>query len=225
MKIIVKSPTRYASQQEKKYGKLPVALNSTRVYIRKAQYSFGWDWGPSFPTSGIWRKVFIEEWSDEKINNLVFNTKKLGKNYAEVEVIVSTNTIASKGNSLVVSLSYGNSVFMKKVPIQKSKNTKIEFKVKDPKLWWPNGEGEQALYLLQVIIIDDDDVILDEVQRKVGIRKIELVLKDKEESTFKFRINNQDIYCKGVNWIPADTFLPRTTYKKYARSTFFNKTG
>jgi len=216
LKIIIKSPIRYASQQEKKYGKLHVALNSSRVYIRKAQYSFGWDWGPSFPTSGIWRIVYLREWSNAKIDSLVFNTKKIGKNYAEVEVIASINTLATKGISLVISLSNGDSVFEQNVSIQRSKNNRIEFKIKDPKLWWPNGEGDQNLYLLQVKIIDDTNLIHDEVERKVGIRTIELILKDKEASTFKFRINNRNIYCKGVNWIPADSFLPRVTHKKYA---------
>ena len=100
LKVIIKSPVKYASKQEKKYGKLPVALNSTRVYIRKAQYSFGWDWGPSFPTSGIWRKVYLQEWSDAKIESVIFNTSKLSKNYAEVEVVTGINTIRTKGISL-----------------------------------------------------------------------------------------------------------------------------
>src|SRR3989339_1984559 len=110
LKVIIKSPVRYACQQEKKYGKLPVALNSSRVYIRKAQYSFGWDWGPSFPTSGIWRKVYLRAGSNLIIESLGFSTKKLSKNYAEVEVKVSTSTIAAKGVSLVVSLANGYSV-------------------------------------------------------------------------------------------------------------------
>lgn len=216
LKVIIKSPVRYAAQQEKKYGKLPVALNSSRVYIRKAQYSFGWDWGPTLPTSGIWRKVYLQEWSNAKIDSLVFNTKKIGKNYAEVEVIARLNTTTTKRISLFISLSYEDSVYVRKVPIQRLKNTKINFKIKDPKLWWPNGEGDQNLYLLQAKIIDDNNVILDEVQRKVGIRTIELILKEKEVTTFKFRINNRDIYCKGVNWIPADSFLPRVTDEKYS---------
>lgn len=216
LKVILKSPVKYSSQQEVKYGKLPVALNSTRAYIRKAQYSFGWDWGPSFPTSGIWRKVYLREWSDAKIDSIVFNTKKLGNNYAEVEVVTSINTIKTNGISIVISLSNGSSVSEETVPMQRSKKNKINFKIKNPKLWWPNGEGEQNLYTLDVKIIDGDNVILDEIQRKVGIRTIELILKDKKVSTFKFRINNIDIYCKGVNWIPADSFLPRVTTKKYS---------
>jgi len=216
LKIILKSPVRYALRQEKKYGKLPVALNSSRVYIRKAQYSFGWDWGPSLPTSGIWRKVYLREWSNAKIDSLVFNTKKLGKNYADVEVVIRVETHSSKNISLLVSLSDGDNVYEKKITIQETKECRIAFKIKEPKLWLPNGEGDQHLYLLQAKIIEGNNEILDEVERKVGIRTIELILKEKEVSTFIFRINGKDIYCKGVNWIPADSFLPLVTEKKYS---------
>jgi beta-mannosidase len=30
---------------------------SPRSYVRKAQYQFGWDWGPRLVTAGIWKKV------------------------------------------------------------------------------------------------------------------------------------------------------------------------
>jgi len=216
LKVIIKSPVRYAKQQEEKYGKLPVALNSSRVYIRKAQYSFGWDWGPTFPTSGIWRKVYLREWSNAKIDSLVFNTKKLGKNYADVEVVIRVETHSSKNILLLVSLSDGDNVYEKKITVQETKEYRVAFKIKEPKLWYPNGEGDQHLYLLRAKIFDDDNEILDEVERKVGIRTIELILKEKETSTFKFRINSRDIYCKGVNWIPADSFLPEVSQKKYS---------
>ncbi|MFA6980062.1 MAG: glycoside hydrolase family 2 TIM barrel-domain containing protein [Ignavibacteriaceae bacterium] len=216
LKVIIKSPVRYALQQEKKYGMLPVALNSSRVYIRKAQYSFGWDWGPSFPTSGIWRKVYLQERPSVKIVSLIFNTKKISKNFAEVEVATNFNFMTPKNIWLSVSLSDEENIYEQKIPIQRSKSNKITFKIKNPKLWWPNGDGEQTLYSLHVRIVDDKNVLLDEVKRKVGIRTIELILKDKEVSTFKFRINGKDIYCKGVNWIPADSFLPRVTTKKYS---------
>lgn len=223
LKVIIKSPVRYANQQEKKHGKLPVALNSSRVYIRKAQYSFGWDWGPSFPTSGIWRKVYLQERPKVKIDSLVFNTKKISKSFAEVEVVTTFSFTSAKNIWACVSLSDEENVYEHKTPIQQSKNNKITFIIKKPKLWWPNGEGEQILYSLQVKIVDDKDVLLDEVKRKVGIRIVELILQDKGVSTFKFRINGKDIYCKGVNWIPADSFLPRVTEKKYSELLSFAK--
>ncbi len=216
LKVIIKSPVKYALQQEKKYGKLPVALNSTRVYIRKAQYSFGWDWGPSFPTSGIWRDVYLREEPKSKIESLVFNTNKLYKNYADVEVVIRVDSLSSKNISLLVTLLNEESIYEKKFPIRQTIESRAAFKIINPKLWWPNGEGEQNIYQLEVKIVDEQNAVIDEVHKKIGIRTIELVLKDKKTLTFKFRINKKDIYTKGVNWIPADSFLPRVSHKKYS---------
>ena len=32
------------------------------MWARKAPYHYGWDWGPRFVTSGIWRPVALEAW-------------------------------------------------------------------------------------------------------------------------------------------------------------------
>jgi len=38
--------------------------DNNRVYVRKAQYQFGWDWGPVFIGAGIWKKVWIDGYDD-----------------------------------------------------------------------------------------------------------------------------------------------------------------
>ena len=38
-----------------------------KTYIRKAAYEYGWDWGPRFVTSGIWRPVRLEAWDKARI--------------------------------------------------------------------------------------------------------------------------------------------------------------
>jgi len=68
------SPIVYAKSQEEKHGKLYVEVKTGRVYTRKAQYSYGWDWGPSFPTLGVWRPVYIEQRPGAHIKNISFNT-------------------------------------------------------------------------------------------------------------------------------------------------------
>ncbi len=41
-------------------SKLPLILpDNNRVYVRKAQYHFGWDWGPKFTGCGIWKNVTL----------------------------------------------------------------------------------------------------------------------------------------------------------------------
>lgn len=40
---------------------LPYVIpDNPRCYVRKAQYHFGWDWGPVFTTCGIWKGVRVE---------------------------------------------------------------------------------------------------------------------------------------------------------------------
>ena len=34
--------------------------DSSRLYVRKAQYHYGWDWGPVLMTAGLWRGVRLE---------------------------------------------------------------------------------------------------------------------------------------------------------------------
>lgn len=216
LKVFIKSPVQYSISQEKKFGKLPVALNSSRVYIRKAQYSFGWDWGPSFPTSGIWRTVYLQEWKDAKLENITFNTNKLHKKYAEVEVGIALNVRSQKNLMLQVSISNRNFIQENKIKISSLNDYKTKFRIENPKLWWPNGEGEQNLYQLDVKILDDDKVI-DRIKKNIGIRTIKLITKEKSNQTFKLKVNDKDIYAKGVNWIPSDSFLPRVSTEKYSK--------
>ena len=214
LKVIFKSPVKYASKQEEKYGKLPVALNSSRVYIRKAQYSFGWDWGPSFPTSGIWRNVYLEEYAGSRIENVTFHTTNLNDVLAEVEVVTEITDNQSNNLSLQIILSDGQNIYEQETKIGNTTKYKAAFIIKNSKLWWPNGAGEQNLYLLTVKIIDDNKIVIDEINKNVGIRKLELILIEENDAAFKLRINNRDIFCQGVNWIPADSFLPRITKEK-----------
>jgi len=210
------SPTKYAEEQEKKYGKLPVALNSERVYLRKAQYSFGWDWGPGFPTMGLWKPVYLGQRSKAYIQNVSFNTIALKDYAAEVEVDVSIVGSDLEEIGVEVGLELDEQNYREFSNSVKSEN-KFSFEINSPKLWFPCGTGEQSLYNLKVEIKSLSGEQLDLIERKVGIRTVELILNENNKSTFKFVINNEDIFIKGVNWIPADLFLPRVSSEEYLK--------
>ena len=38
--------------------------DNSRVYARKAQYQFGWDWGPTFISAGIYKKIWIDAYDN-----------------------------------------------------------------------------------------------------------------------------------------------------------------
>ena len=71
----------------------------TSPHTRKAPYQFGWDWGPRFVTSGIWRPVYLEVWDQARVDDLHILPKQVTADAAnlraEVEVIAHTNTTAT----------------------------------------------------------------------------------------------------------------------------------
>ncbi len=44
-----------------------VIPDNPRAYVRKAQYHFGWDWGPKFTTCGIWKPIRLEAYNEKPI--------------------------------------------------------------------------------------------------------------------------------------------------------------
>ena len=58
-------------------SKLPLVLpDNNRVYVRKAQFQFGWDWGPKFVGCGIWKKIKLEAYY-EKIQDAVVSKNNI----------------------------------------------------------------------------------------------------------------------------------------------------
>jgi beta-mannosidase len=64
---------KFASAQNKvdsiAKARLPLVLpDNNRVYVRKAQFQFGWDWGPKFVGCGIWKPIKLKGWNDVRIS-------------------------------------------------------------------------------------------------------------------------------------------------------------
>ena len=212
--IVFRSPVQYALELENKYGRLRKDLNPYRSYIRKAQYSFGWDWGPSFPTSGLWKPVYLERYKEVKIDTVKFNTLSIADNKANVEVTSLIKQNTEKNIEVKASLKFGDRLYEKRELLNRSNLSNVSFEIDNPELWWPNGEGEQNLYELKVEVISEDKIIDQQIKR-VGIRTIDLKLKENGSNVFKISVNGKHVFCKGVNWIPADSFLPRVKKEKY----------
>lgn len=179
-------------------------------FTRKAAYHFGWDWGPRFVTSGIWKPVHLNFWNDARITNVVTRTTDLVKGYAriqtEVEIECSTHglyelTIGEKRAE--IELYPGtNSIFQ-------------GFDVENPELWWCNGEGEAHLYS-EKVVLKNGSRLLDSCTNRFGIRTIELVQEEDSIGTsFYFLLNGKPVFMKGANYIPQDIFLPRVKDEQY----------
>lgn len=216
IEIIFDSPEIRAKALEKKYGPLMAGHEPHRMYARKAQYSFGWDWGPRLATSGIWRAIRLESHSEGLLQSPCVKAIALTKREALVEVSVDVSLLSAARMVLHTELSDEAAAAADRRPAKRGR-MKFRLRVKNPKLWWPNGYGEQPIYRAALWLSMKDEEV-ERIEVPFALRTVRLLQKpDDEGSTFIIEINGEKIYCKGADWIPSDSFIPRIadgTYEK-----------
>jgi len=193
--------------------KVPFTMpESPRSFVRKAQYQFGWDWGPRLVTAGIWKDVKLNFWNHAKIENIKIEHKALTKQRADLNIYAEIFTEQSGKYSFLINNETHD------VSLQQGLNKiSIPFQITNPKLWQPNGWGEPTLYDLKVSLKKDSKTLSSKSER-IGLRTIELVQeKDEKGKSFYFKVNGNPMYTKGTNWIPSDSFTPRITKEKYKK--------
>src|ERR1051326_9002586 len=118
------------------------ARTDDKTYIRKAAYEYGWDWGPRFVTSGIWRPARLETWDAVRISNLHIRQRDITSRYAhlvaEVEVTAAQDTAAA------IAVSYTDhgkkTEVSRKVGIVAGVNhVDLPIEIVNPELWYPTG--------------------------------------------------------------------------------------
>ncbi|MDR4954894.1 glycoside hydrolase family 2 protein [Chryseobacterium sp. ES2] len=193
--------------------KVPFTMpESPRSFVRKAQYQFGWDWGPRLVTAGIWKDVQLEFWNNAKIITVKDIQNKTSKAINDLRFDVEI--YAENAGDYILDLNK----IHQKISLKKGINTiSVPYETKGMKLWQPNGRGEANLYDFEVKLSKDQKNI-DGKNIRIGLRTVELVQeKDEKGKSFYFKVNGQPLYIKGTNWIPGDSFSPRMTREKYQK--------
>lgn len=187
------------------------------VYVRKAPYHFGWDWGPRFVTCGIWRPVYISAWSYTRIEDVSFKQTDITIEKAEISVNYFLNcykrdlyTVSVKNVSNTITYSEKTDSLFEGFNLDA-----FEINLYNPRLWWTKELGSPELYTFRFELKKGNQLI-DEKIVNIGIRKIELIReKDSYGESFYFKLNDVPLFIKGANYIPQDDFLPRVTKEKY----------
>ncbi|KAL7784308.1 glycoside hydrolase family 2 protein [Trichoderma ceciliae] len=212
-----------------------------RVYMRKQESDFGWDWGPEFAPAGPWRPAYIVQkaktdpvyitnaaidiyrqgqmpnLSPDQSKPFVFNASIDYVGTLPKNVQMHLKIVDSKGKTLkeanLAGITQSNGTI--------TGNTVISNKVD---LWWPSGYGEQPLYTATVSLISSAFSKPATVTKRVGFRTIVLNLNaitaaDKAKgvapgASWKFEINGHELYAKGSNFVPPDVFWPRVNQTK-----------
>lgn len=175
--------------------------------LRKPQCHFGWDWNIAIAPLGLYGTIALKRLQTARIEHV---TTRQQHGPDGVRVSLTVELFASAKGSLPLTLRLGDEQVTLDVEVQEGlPSVSHDFHIRSPRLWWPAGSGEQALYTLTV------DTPHETVTRRIGLRTVELLTdKDDAGSRFAFRINGREIFCRGANWIPADALFSLTSEEK-----------
>ncbi len=187
-----------------------------RIFARKAQCQFSWDWAPHLPSLGIYRSASIQMVKGGNIDDVYVRSKTDGHVHMLITLDRESRNISKNQKlTLSVTISDGQKSVQKDVTVEGIKNI-ANFKLKNPKLWWPYGYGKPNLYNYSIELLQGQKV-LDASSGSFGIREVEL-LQDPNGGNiqkFQFKINGQYIFCTGANWVPADCFPGTVSVERY----------
>jgi beta-mannosidase len=197
---------------------------SERLFLRKAQYQWGWDWGPAVNTCGPWKPIYLETY-ESRVNDF-WVTQDVSADLSSVTLSVK-GQIESPENSkkVLVEISdptTGGVVADARATTSSTGSFECQVKLANPKLWYPFMYGEQFLYQIQASVPGHTK------SQTLGVRRLRLLqhpLKDAPGTSFLFEINNIRLFCGGSCWIPADFMLPRITREKYQEWITLAKAG
>jgi beta-mannosidase len=201
----------------------PAKLNSKyklpegkRIYTRKAQFQYGWDWGPKLNTLGIWKPITLKAWDDLKFENIYIRQKEIDKDKAllSVEIIIESKD----DRNIQLFTKINKEIISSNISLKKGKHTyKVPIEIINPKLWWTHNLGNPYLYNFNFQLISDGK-IKDEKSIKKGIRTIKLIAKkDTIGESFYFELNGKPVFMKGANYIPQNSFQNKVTNQHYEK--------
>ncbi|HUH08169.1 MAG TPA: hypothetical protein VML96_10225, partial [Egibacteraceae bacterium] len=198
----------------------PNAYPAPFNFVRKMACNFGWDWGPSLVTAGIWKPIALHEWSIARLSRVrPLITVEEGAGRVRVAADLEWSETPPQPLALIAEID-GARRSADVLPGAASAEVVID--VAEPALWWPHSHGDQPLYDLAVWLApagDSDaagEEALDHWSRRVGFRTVELDSSDDATgSRFTIVVNGVPTFTRGANWIPDDCFPTRVTDERY----------
>lgn len=225
---------------------LPGAFTTERLHTRRIQCTYGWDWVDRFVTMGIFRDVRLVFRRPNDLSDVYVTTEEILPGSAQIRLALSLSDFTPSGDVLSLSIDDpdGKRVWSKKRTLTEP-TCEERIDLRSPRLWYPNGYGDQPLYTLVA------STPAGEKKIRFGIRRITIrelvdepgsaetalcreikaqpfaVGKDNNETTSGFTVfvNGTPIFCRGADWVPCEPFPSAETPEKIARLLAISRAG
>ena len=194
-----------------------------RGCLRKPQYVVGWDWGPRAVTCGIVKDAYLRFCNKVAIRAVHVYAAEILPGAVKAHITAELdqlNIVATKDCDFAVTLSRGAQQwrFEQKDVLLTSGINYLDMDVTLPgaELWWPAGYGEQPLYDVRAEVCCGG-ARAEYPAFRVGLRTLALDTSraDGENRNFFLMVNGARVFCKGGDWIPADSIYARVTDERY----------
>lgn len=205
------------------------AFTKERMYTRRMQCTYGWDWVARFVTCGIYCEVSLKTFEEKeaRVDSVYVYTKSIDEYGAYIGISANINEDAlGRVYTFEVADKDGYVVKTHKKYISYPRYD-FNLSIENAELWYPLGYGNQPLYTL--VVSCDDAVVHTE---KFGIRTVKILQetdaegsynynrclglkesnfdktydRNEEFSSFTLVVNGVKILCMGANWVPTEPF-------------------
>ena len=230
LKVIFRSPVKAVEGRPARKA----AFTAERLYSRRVQCTYGWDWVDRFVTAGIYKPVYIAYDNGIDIESVYVYTDNVDKYSAQIVAEMCFENIEDRQMATVEIISPDGECVASTRFFADMKKAVRRFDIANPELWYPAGYGKQPLYRFRLTVGNNTH------EHSFGIRTLKIVQladaegsaaynkalaaqetksgkiysKNEEFAGFFVVVNGVRVNCKGANWVPCEPFMSAESDEK-----------
>ena len=203
----------------------------------KPAVSYGWDFHPRLIPLGIWDDTYLETRPLCHLRDAEVQYT-LSEDFRQAALTMTASISGAGAGFVKWSLldAAGNPVMVERCDDIRELMT-LQGTLDAPRLWWPNGQGDQVLYTSRVELCDASGTVVQAKESRVGFRRVRLVMnpgawdepdirlfpKSRSATPITLEINGRAIFSKGSNWVCPDVFPGTLTAERYREQLLLAK--
>jgi beta-mannosidase len=186
--------------------------------LRKAAFSWGWDFAPRLPAIGIAGPVAlrIERGAVLTGHHVALADLAVDRSRATVALRAEAAPDPAAPDAVTTARFTLTTPFGRQLHVEAPVVDGVAIaglELEEPALWWTHDLGEPARHRVRIELRDADGALLDSRDDLVGLRTIAL---DRSEEPveggrlFRFVLNGMPVFARGANWVPTTPFTGST---------------
>jgi beta-mannosidase len=195
--------------------------NTSKTFTQKSRFNYKWDFSTRIVNIGFWDDVYLKIHQKAMIGDVSLLTD-VGDGKGTIKLSIGIEYPLPAASPLLMDVVChhpdGLLAYHQEVRLDAGEEqSDLLITIGDPKLWFPNGHGEQALYTVS-IRLKEGNKILDKREYHTGIRQLRYMQNEnspQDALPYTVVINGKKVYIKGFNMTPLDHLYGTVTPEHY----------